>query len=271
MAYDTLPSIAEADKAYGNSVLDTQQYRDLQSQIEGLSGVPQLDQSAFDPLNARYREMGFDIGEQQAQDQADQAAQDAGQNYDLEQQGQEAAMAGRGIEGSAMADFLQAPGDQAGARKAAQKKGRAVTAGQEFNMERVTALKQQMLQQKKAEVDREFDTEMRALQQSFQKYTRSTEYNVADEITRQQQQAQKEAQDAQNAVMQTIEEHRAGAGLATAIGGAAGGLLSLIPGVGPLIGGLVSGGTAAIANGVSGGAARQQTDSLVSRYRNRRI
>ena len=53
-----------------------------------------------------------------------------------------------------------------------------------------------------------------------------------------------------------LSEQKKGAagGVVSGVGGALGGLLSLIPGVGPLVGGAVTAGSSLIGKGISGGA-----------------
>ncbi|TXH12989.1 MAG: hypothetical protein E6R03_11965 [Hyphomicrobiaceae bacterium] len=182
----------------------------------------------FSNVNTQYRDMGFDLEKQNLEQQAQMNADMAQQNQDLQSQQAQASLQGRGIAGSALADYLAAPGEEQAATNTARAKGNAKVAGQKYDMEKVNMLKTQLVRDHLQEIDKDYGRQMDELRKSMAQLTRTTEFNVANTIQQQQDKAQADFQAAQNDIYQTLQEHTQGG---ETLGSIAGGILGAIPGI----------------------------------------
>lgn len=251
-------------------VTATPEWAKTQEQLQKLGNYNPYN-TDFSNVDTKYRDMGLDLEQQNYEQQAQMNADSALQNQEMQSQQAQASLQNRGIAGSAMADYLAAPGEEQAAQTTARAQGEAKVAGQKYNMEKVNMLKTQLVRDHMQEINKDFGRQMAEVQKSMAALTKSTEFNVANTIQQQQDRAQEDFKKAQNDIFQSLQEHTQVGELIGSIGGGILGAVGmLVPGLGGIVnpatmsklGGTIGRGAGAglgrnSASGMAGGFARR--------------
>lgn len=259
---------APPDQATKDLITSTPEWQKTQNSLAALG---KYNPYGTDVSNAdtMYRDMGGDINEQAVQTQADMAAQLAQQNTENVSQNFDANAQSRGIAGSALSDYQSAPALQQAVGNEARAKGEAVNAGKKFRMERVDAIKGQLIQQHTQQIDIEHRRRMQDLQNKMSEMQQSTEYNMSNQIQSLQEKQQKEYQQAENELNMSLGlDDATGTSVGTIVGAVGGGIVGALIG-GPLgavtgaslgagLGGSVGKGIASTGNTRRAGQAQQK-------------
>lgn len=227
-------------------------------------------QTDLSNVDTDYRDRGLDLGEQSVQDQAQLQADQSQQDTQNIQQNLAENANSRGIAGSALADFQAAPKlDQAVQRQTALE-GAAQTAAPKYRMERVNALKNQIVHQNIQKIDQDYQDKMKMFQRQFQQLATTTDYNVSNQIEWQNQKQQQDYQKAEAELNESLGlDSGAGDLIGTGLGALAGGIAGFFTG-GPLgIGAgaqLGSRAGSALGRGISSGGAGRRGQQAAQNF-----